>query len=248
MVCVWSSVNTPMKLYELLDADRWDEEGPDAPYLKRKGPKSVINAANKLRAEESDHKYVGSGTYAYVGRRDTPHDMDRVTRLGPKADGSAHYLKAVQSAGLHNNPYLPRLLARPKTSGNVQTAQIERLLPFRTPKIITNTELMESMWDMWFTTPLPSTVRVVLDKPEEFAFDFPDEVSVVLNDYLSRGGNSHVKDQQLKEALNFIIALMKKHNLAEDLHPDNMMWRMTGNMPQLVITDPVQTFLADDET
>jgi hypothetical protein len=236
-----------MKLFELLDPDAWDEEGPNAPYLKRKGPKSVVAAANKLRAEDPDHKYVASGSYAYVGRRDTPHDMDRVTRLGPKKDGAAVYLKVVQQAGLHNNPYLPRLLARPKVSGNVQTAQIERLLPFKTPKIITNIELMESMWERWFSTPLPSNVRVVVDSPEEFAFDFPDEVSVVLNDYLSRGGNDHIRDQQLKQALDFILNLMEEHNLSEDLHPENMMWRMTGTMPQMVITDPVQTFLADDE-
>lgn len=237
-----------MKLFELLDPDAWDKEGLDAPYLKREGPKSVVKAAERLRAEEPDHKYVDSGSYAYVSRRDTPHDMDHVIRLSPKKDASAMYLKAVYEAGLHNNPFLPRLLARPKTSGNVQTAQIERLVPFRTPKIMDNRELMLSLWEQWFTNRPTERIQNNIDSElEQWTHEFSEETSGFMNDYISRGSNKYIKDQDLKDALDFIVALRKKHQLLEDLHPGNLMWRITGNMPQLVITDPLQTFLSLDE-
>jgi hypothetical protein len=235
-----------MKLHEVLDTDRWDEEGPNAPYLKRKGPVSVKNAAEKLRASEPDHEYVGSGVAAYVGRQNNPHQMDRVTRLGPKKDGAGFYLKAVHQAGLHNNPYLPRLLARPKVSGNVQTAVIERLLPFNTPKIAGNRELMMSLWDNWFKYQPPGHLLNATDKV--FAREIGDSVSMILNDAVSRGQYASIKDDDLIAALQFIQQLMEQHKLEEDIHSENIMWRMTGNMPQMVITDPLTGFLTDDQT
>jgi hypothetical protein len=48
-----------------------------------------------------------------------------------------------------------------------------------------------------------------------------------------------IRDQQLIEALDFIKIIGDEHDLSEDFHSGNIMWRPTQFGPQLVITDPL---------
>lgn len=233
-----------MKLHDLFEFDDWNLTTPD---LRVNGDPRVLNKIENLRRTQPDHQYVGSGTTAYVGRRTNPHEMDRVTRVGPKGDAAGYYIQAVHTAGLHNNPYLPRTLSKPKTQDGVQTVEIERLVPFTAPKIIENEELMLSMWEHWFTIPLTSGIKSSLGT-REFGRVFAQAVTYrIIPAALHRGDMSAIRDADMREALQFIHALKSKYKFFEDIHTENVMWRMTGTMPQLVFTDPLNGNVGDAE-
>ena len=48
-----------------------------------------------------------------------------------------------------------------------------------------------------------------------------------------------ILNNELKQAIRFIQYIAKKKNFKIDMHMGNIMWRITGTMPQLVIVDPL---------
>jgi len=65
-----------MKLREILTED-WESSD-----LAQDISPQFSRAINRQR-QQPHHKYVGSGSMAYVGKTDTPHEMDRVSRTSP---------------------------------------------------------------------------------------------------------------------------------------------------------------------
>jgi hypothetical protein len=57
----------------------------------------------------------------------------------------------------------------------------------------------------------------------------------------TNGKYGNIKDPELREALDFISKVQSegKRKFTMDLHSGNIMWRITGNRPQLVIMDPL---------
>lgn len=230
-----------MKLVEIYDFN-------DS-YLNKRGPKSVAAAAREM-IKRPDHEPVGSGASAYVGRSTSPSEMDRVERVGPKKDPTAVYLAAIsKDPSAYDNPYLPRVLQKPRTSGNVQAVQMERLYPFDTPKIAGNVPLMLSLWKYWFSEPIPPSLQLCdADSPDDFAKTFAEFVAFAIDRAIDHGAVDEIRDPALVKAIQFIRRLMAKGaGYTADVHYANIMWRITGTMPQLVITDPLTGFLHADE-
>lgn len=211
----------PFKESEFLPGDR------RRTYFKRHP--EIAQIVNNLK-QNPDFKYVGSGLTAHVHKLDNPHEMDRVHRISPNYDGTFIYLQyiATHQDQCYNNPFFPRILAAPSKLGNQHsTVQLEHLLPFHTPKIIENTEFLPTLWEQYFTLPR---------MPHQ---SFGDIVQLIEHGLIERR-TDFVRYSSLKKAMNIICELKEKTpRCFIDLHEQNVMWRMTGLMPQLVITDPL---------
>lgn len=211
-----------MKVLELL------EDWNNSQLKQQIGSGPMATEVAKQR-KAPNHQYVGSGASAYVGRTATPHEMDRVQRTAPEKEGGMIYLRAIANMpDAHNNPFLPRVHATPAGDGGIATYQMERLVAFQSRKIIKNEPLIESLWEQYFTIPFSNHD------------DIASEITNNLDDIVCYDQNTEIiRDPALREALLMIAKLARTHNLSADIHSENVMWRMTGNMPQLVITDPL---------
>jgi len=195
----------------------------------------VEDHLNKVNRKKKD-KYIGAGTEAHVRQSTSPHEMDRVKRVSSATTSvSKLFLNYLyKHRATQTNPYFPKVFAK-KTGGGVLEHHVEKLLPLDTPKLLGNEELMEAVWDKMFNVP---TTFLGDDYNEAW-----DELIADTIDHIYDTENlAAIKDEQLKEALRILFnihetATQNGIRMNSDLHPGNMMWRMTGNMPQLVITD-----------
>lgn len=214
----------------LVEDDRKSEDEWDRSYLNAKVSGEFKRAISRLR-KEPNHEYMGSGTSAYVGRTNDPHSQDSVTRLSSPRSGGSVWLQTIASQpGLYNNPFLPRVIKVGKQSPT-QRIVVERLVPLNAPKIIGNILLMKSLWEMYFT----------VDFPADEELRYLDGYFAGVISGVAHGDDpmDHIRDADLAQAIQLIQTIRKQTKFFLDLHERNMMWRITGNMPQLVITDPL---------
>ena len=170
---------------------------------------------------------VGAGAAAYVHAPTDERQLNKVHRVTHQGEATAVYLNKIAKSRIASaNPFFPKVYATRTKSGTV-THTIERLVPFNT--IAKNTELLESLREQYFDRDLMyraapedfvNAIRLVFRKPE------------------------YAKDPMLKQAVEFIIHLKQElkdrgQEATVDIHVGNIMWRLTGNIPQLVITDPI---------
>lgn len=214
-----------MLLNELQDP-RWERSGlrtqvnsvPDHPKSQ------AIAAVQK----DPKHKYVGSGSSAYVGRTDDPHELDTVQRLASEQDGtSLFYQWLLDNPEQASNPYFPRVKSN-KTANGVTYTVVERLVPLLNERLMSE-PLMQAQWEHMFSSPLRST------DPVEIATDIAEDIDFALG---RRGIKQReaIADPQLAEAIQ--ILMTDARTGYPDIHDGNLMWRITGNKPQLVFTDP----------
>jgi hypothetical protein len=221
-----------MRLYELIDFS----------------PKqSKIGAYdNKQRVQnKTQSRIVGDGAFGTAYDTRSNKRLNQVTKIGRTGaamtgqpakeigqDGWLSYMHAVHSAQQRGdqNPYFPvmdDLRIRKDAKGNLTyTANLHKLIPFMAPKIASNTELMKSTYERMFGEECPSK-------------DWADILdSITANLQLSRS----LSDPDLKNAMNLIDSIVDrsyKGELMKDIHTGNVMWRLTGTMPHLVIVDPI---------
>lgn len=221
-----------MKLYELFDNEI------------NKTTRPYQSTVNKIASVSEPS---GKGHFAKVYKTDSPKRLNQVTKVGKAGsigykapvgthdinnDGYLSYINMVrefQEAGGYN-PFFPvvkKLKIYKEKEGLYYIADIEKLYPLKTSKIIDNKELMSSLKEQWFNTEefewmedanIGSVFLYVFDLP------YPDDA---------------IKDQNLKSALKMIDKLRKQGDFSVDMGSENIMWRITGTMPQLVITDPL---------
>lgn len=224
-----------MKLADILneelsqdDQNRW----ASSPLYYTHSPE--LKKDIKRQQRRDSHKFVNAGSNAYVSKIDTPHDMDRVSRTSSDTDGGTVYLKYVYNhPELSNNPFFPKVLGN-NTTGSVVTYQIERLVE---AEVLSDNEyLMESLWNLYFTVPYP---------PKDHYKSRVDQISSVIADVAKKYKlDIVIKNKQLLSAIKVIQSISVQRNGHDklndiDIHTDNIMWRMVGTMPQLVITDPL---------
>lgn len=221
-----------MRLYELIDFN----------------PKqSKIGAHdNKRRVQnKTQSKVVGDGAFGTAYDTQSNKRLNQVTKVGHtgsamtglparkvEQDGWLAYMRAVhtaQQSGVRN-PYFPvmdDLRIRKDPNGVLSyTANLHKLIPFKAEKIASNTLLMKSTYERMFGEECPSK-------------DWADILdSITANLQLSRS----LSDPNLKNAMNMIGSIIDssgENSLMKDIHAGNVMWRITGTMPQLVIVDPI---------
>lgn len=222
-----------MKLHEVTNdidvrAPHWTAQPGHTPHRTSRALDSTIKKA----AKSSSHTPLGIGSFAYVYADDVPDKQDEVTRLSSSAqDSTTLYLNAVYNAkSLRANPYLPRVKAS-STANGVQTFVMERLVPF-TADAMRSPLLLEATARRMFT-----------DKAVNESMVSTEMVNVIpqlLSKVLVYDKFDIVADPQLHEALTLIQEVSDQDDrIVTDIHYNNIMWRITGTAPQLVITDPL---------
>ena len=231
-----------MKLYELIN------------FEPKQSSQDRVNYSQKVRAK-TNAKSLGAGAFGAAYDINSNKRLNQVTKIGRVGkfnalydivdaktvdeDGYLIYLKEVyelQQGGTHN-PYFPRihdLTIRQNPDGTMMyRVNLEKLYPLYTPKLIDNEDLMKSLCNGMFN----------LD------YELPDNFSVTeliakkLNICGKYNGKA-IRDPNLNQALTIIHRLIQEGNtnggrLSLDLHGGNIMWRITGTMPQLVLLDPI---------
>lgn len=214
-----------MLLHELQDP-RWENSGMRTQV--NSVPNHPMSQAVSAVQKKPNHKYVGSGSSAYVGRTDDPHEMDTVQRLANEKDGtSLFYQWLIDNPVAASNPYFPRVKSN-KTANGITYSIVERLVPLLNPRLMSE-PLMQSQWEHMFSSPVRNT------DPEEIARDIAEDLDFALG---RRGikQRESIADPKLGEAIELLMT--EARTGYPDIHDGNLMWRITGNRPHLVFTDP----------
>lgn len=138
-------------------------------------------------------------------------------------DGYLSYIKAVydyeQKGG--QNPYFPRIhnLKIYKNNGKISyRANIEKLIKYA--------DLNDKL--------------TLMSLSEHMFFVVTPQIAVVIELAIETGIYNNIKDEKLIEAIKMIRKIIDSYEpFYNDATSYNLMWRITGNMPQLVILDPI---------
>jgi hypothetical protein len=206
-------------------------------YVPIKAIPIMHNDIRKVR-DLVGHEHVGSGMSAYVYKNNNSDELNQVSRLSAKADPTSKYLMLIHgNAELQNNPFLPRVREIKNPSKKTVDIQMERLYPMLTPLLVDDEDqlMLQAVWDRYLAAPYPIGFGRDAITPKDVIIALVNKIhtAVLENHY------RYIKDSDLVLALKFIREFMLKHSGHPDIHYKNVMWRITGSMPQLVITDPL---------
>lgn len=221
-----------MRLYELID------------FTPKPTTRKPYAYAKRVR-DSTKSSTLGIGSFASAEQMDSGKRLNQVTKLGNvsrfdhnsdvmssslKEDGYMSYIQAIDNFNKtgKTNPYFPvihNVRIMKNTSGKMNfKVDLEKLHPFDTPGIIDNAELIYSVFHRMFNSTETN----------------PDGESFTRWLTASLGEPRRVKDPKLAAALSLIRSVIENGiNFHDDIHSENVMWRITGTIPQLVITDPV---------
>jgi len=235
-----------MKFLRELMEKQWEETGLHT-WLEDEPDDHPKKRAIARQRKQSGHEFMGAGINAYVSGNQSPHEMDNVKRLSDATDPTARYLKWLHDhPEAANNPYLPRVMNY-RQGKDLSRAKIERLIPLTSPKLL-SWPLLTSTWEHMFASPAPTHEDINREANEEltdaealeqFAGMITDAFDLILR---GNEGSRHPRvmqeiiDPQLQQALELLRSI--RNGGYPDIHTGNVMWRMTGTRPQLVITDP----------
>jgi hypothetical protein len=221
-----------MKLYELID------------FVPKLSKHSALDNKDRLR-KNTKADQIGNGSFGTAFDTKSNKRLNQVTKIGKtgsimsgniakkvEEDGWLLWMQAVHRAQKRgeDNPYFPIMddlhIRKDKDGLLSYTANLHKLLPFRTAKLISNMDLMVSLREHMFG-------------PTDITFsDGPDAANNIL---FHLNQTSSAVDRNLAAALNMVDQLIytSREEFMKDIHYGNVMWRITGTMPQLVIVDPI---------
>jgi hypothetical protein len=227
-----------MRLYELINFEPRDSK-------KNYGDRVSNNVT-------PSSKKIGQGHFASAFTHDTPKRLNQVRksgqagkignmRTGPKKqqsitdDAYLSYLKMIydfeQKGG--QNPFFPKihdLKIYRDPEGNLDyNVDIEKLHKLNKSGLGDNELAMKQIYISLFAP----------DKYMPAGEDSIDAYMIMgdLRSIADDGDYDRIIDKNLKQALSMSRDLATKHGFQWDIHADNVMWRITGNIPQLVLTD-----------
>lgn len=231
-----------MRLSELIS---FDPKDTSTPYRKR-----VYKTYTPTSRE------IGRGHFASAIAHDSPKRVGQVKKIGqaglPALSGSVprlvsnvsddaylSYLKMVDDYNKSgkDNSYFPKIYNLKifrKPDGTLDyNIDMEKLLKLGYEPINNNEMQMHALYKKLF-----KTAGTEEDDP---AFDVSGHgIYIELSRIIDDGNFGLIRDAKLKEALMMIESLLKSNRKFRwDIHPGNIMWRITGNIPQLVIIDPI---------
>lgn len=162
---------------------------------------------------------LGSGVSAVAFKSKKPNTVSKISYHSSPNDGYIQYIKAIHKN--QNNPFFPRIYNAKLYQGESDDlyalyVEMEKLIPLKNERMI---ETAPHLFD-----------QVGLDwdrhRPEDW--NNPQKIREVIQS---------TKNPKFAEALRILSPFMVK--FGSDLHRNNIMVRLTGAGPQLVITDPV---------
>jgi hypothetical protein len=184
---------------------------------------------------------LGKGQFATVHKDDDdPHQYNQVIRTttGGK-DGGVRWHEAISTnPQIQNNPFIPKVYKVSK-QGEQYTSEIQHLYPLDSPKIAGNQLLMQTLWNEYFN-PVYSTFPRTRT-PSTFAKALSREITLCYWENGYKINPDTPLGHKLRQAIEFIKLVQHGKENGMDAHEGNLMWRITGTMPQLVITDPLGT-------
>lgn len=223
-----------MKLYELISFDP-KKSSVDPEQYKSKikyNTQSTRRGAGSFGTVYDVHSNKRLNQVTKVGKAGSISDRSaKIKKI--KNDGYLAYLHAIHTSGI-KNPYFPRIydlkILKGADGALSYRANIEKLVAFNSEKIVDNDDLMASLYDDMF------------NEETTYYKDYGPGAGIkfTLDNISTSGKLGIVKDPDLLEALRLIDTVVKSNKLfVADLHSGNIMWRITGSRPQLVIVDPV---------
>jgi hypothetical protein len=220
-----------MKLIEIFDT------------LSKKTSKSPEKVKGIYRNKLGAVKIGKSGQYSDAYEfPDSPHRKNEIVKVSKERNEEFYdpfeaYIEMVENfkkAG-GQNPYFPRVISHQsyRRNGKIYNkSRVEKLYPLDTPKIIENEELMSSLIEDMFTKGI-----MYNSNPVEF---ITDQITAAV-----KGNFGLIKDPELLEACKMINKLWRDwgtETFMIDTHSGNLLWRITGNRPQLVLNDPIGSY------
>jgi len=230
-----------MKLYELINFN---------PVNSNQNRRSYFNKIKSIKnRSDSDSD---SGSFADVYSVGSNKRLNQVTKVGQggklsdtgnitdakdiSGDAYLSYIKAIHDSN-SNNPYFPRIhnlkIFKNEQDNINYRINMEKLINFNTEKIIYNHELMVSLYNYMFNEKLKISQGII---DRNF---FAEEIRAEIEKAIQNRAIHNIKDPNLKEAVEFIIKIGETGGFTADIHSGNIMWRITGTRPQLVIIDPL---------
>jgi hypothetical protein len=222
-----------MRLYELIDFTPRDTKRNRFQHMDRAIPNNKVEV-------------LGRGEFGTAVDTGSNKRLNQVTKVGKvagfdqwtntvdrssiKDDGYLSYLQSVYVAEKQGiqNPYFPVIhdlkIFKDDKNKLHYSVNLEKLLPFKTPKIINNSELLSAVcFRMFGKAPYNNKLQFIIENLDRML----SESNIAV-------------DENLKDVAIMINDIISNNpNLRQDMHVGNVMWRITGNMPQLVIIDPI---------
>ena len=232
-----------MRLYELIS------------FLPKTTTKSFSDRSEKIKKVPNTYP-MGKGHFGAAYVHDSPKRQGEITKYAKagsvsgvsnnkkeertsKQDAYLAYIKMVidfEKDGSHN-PYFPRInelrVFKEPDGTEYYKIDLQKLYPIENSKISGNEDLMLSIAEHMFDFELGhEPVKMTgyeISKNLMYAAD---------GEYPNIAG---LKDPQLLDAMTMIDKLTRTNpkKFHWDLGSNNVMWRITGTMPQLVFTDPI---------
>lgn len=232
-----------MRLFELINF-----EPKDSPRDAKHRSNRVITPSSKIIGKghfATAHEYNSEkrqGEIRKQGRAGKPGSRKAGPKPTGKITGDAYlsYLKMIydfeQKGG--QNPFFPVItnlsIFRAMDGTLDYKADLQKLVELTSDKISDNEPVMKHVFKSLFNDDQrPSEY----DRGELDALSIMRELRIGIMDGIPNGNFDLIRNPDLKSALSMTRDLAKKHRFTWDIHAGNLMWRITGNIPQLVLTD-----------
>lgn len=228
-----------MKLFEIYQSTPDDTWYDDAISTDISG--SALRRVSDLR-KNPNHKFLGSGGFAYVGTDDDENFGD-VYRVASATEGGSMYHRFLSSHPMiaEKNLFFPRIRSvdhnKELTQGvDHQTSVMERLLPYNTPAIHDNLRLMRAIVTRYLNAGAYDICNKLSPRTEP---SWGSALVLAIRHALQNYNTEYIKDPKLMQAIK-ILHMMEEQmpDTGFDIHYGNLMWRPNAYQPQLVFTDP----------
>lgn len=208
---------------DVLDS-KWDAQN------KRNFNDKFQHMIDTRRSQQPSRKHLGSGLFSYVDQDQSPHEMDNVSRIhsDPNDGGLLWYSIIANNPMLASNPYFPRVKSKTNSGGYPEfvVEKLHSLEVFRG-----NSEVLRFMLEQALGSyPGPEHI------PEVTIAKFVNTI----REYVVMGLDDPEASPQFQQVVDLLQDIVNgEGNYAFDIHTGNLMVRITGSAPQLVVGDPL---------
>jgi hypothetical protein len=190
-------------------------------------------------------KEIGSGAFGRAYSSTSPKRINQIKKVGRAGDiNKSTNVKSVEEDGYlsyistvyklaqsgDNNPFFPRIfnlkIFRNEDGFLSYNLDMEKLVSLDSEHV---PDLLLSQYYEELTTGMAGARSA---SPAR-------EIAMMLDNAIQYGDFSQIRDKSLKKALAVVGSVRARGSFMPDLHAGNIMLRITGNKPQLVILDPI---------
>ena len=209
---------------------------PNMPEFDTDAAKAQIEKLMK----NPKHVFQGAGYQGYVYSDDqVPGEVNRVA---DKSDATTKFLRYLHdNPQLQNNQFMPKIKRVIDIDSDVPTFVLEHLYSITgTPFSV---DVLNQVLNQYFTR-FPNIYNSETNSVNYQLM--ADKIAEYITHCIDYDNMDIIRDPALKEAILIIkkayAALQRGRTLKIDIKHDNIMWRKNGDVPHLVITDPLWSF------